>query len=133
MDHLCDRVNIARANDDADGPRTCCGLLCGGPVLATGGQHCALIGDVILDRERFNLAHQCLVRDEATVAHMQPEPFALNCCCVLVGHTRCVAGQRGVDANADVWLHLERRRSRPAQPDFFLCREHHVNLRSAPF
>ena len=47
-----------------DGPRASGSLLGCRPVLPAGGEHRALVGDVFLDGERFDIPHQPFVSDE---------------------------------------------------------------------
>jgi len=133
VDHLGHGVNVPRSHNDPYGARTCCGLLCRSPVLSTCCQHRALVGDVVLDGQRFNLAHERFVGDETAVAHMQAKAFALRCCSVLFGNAWGVTGQRCVDADPDVGLDFVGRCLGAAQSDFFLRREDDMNFRTTPF
>lgn len=89
--HLGHRVNVARADDNADRPRPFGGLLKRGAILAARAQHRALRGDAPGFGDLFQLTDQSTIRDKAAVADMNAHTRALNRGAVLLGHAGRVA------------------------------------------
>ena len=130
MHHLCHGVDVARTHGDPHRAGAGGRLLRRSPVLPAGREHGALVGDVVCLGERLDLGHQPLVGDEARIADMEAEAFALGRGAVLFRHAGRVAGKRDVDADADVGLDGVGRGAGAAQADLLLCGEDHVDFRT---
>lgn len=104
IDHLRDRVNVTGSDGDADGTRAGCGLLGRRAVLAACGKDGALVWDLVLLRQIFNLLSELVVGDERAVFDVKPKALALAGDGLFGRDAGSVAGEGDVDAEADIRL-----------------------------